>query len=43
MSTIEYNSLNYLYDQKRIEVNHEQYSNDGRVLFHDRLKPLQIR
>ena len=35
--------VNYLYDQKRIEANHEQYSNDGRVLFHDRLKPLQIR
>lgn len=35
--------VNYLYDQKQIEANHEQYSNDGRVLFHDRLKPLQIK
>ena len=32
--------VNYLCDRKRIEANHEQYSNDGRVLFHDRLKPL---
>ncbi len=35
--------VNYLYDQKRIEANHEQYSNDGRILFSDRLKPLQIK
>ncbi len=35
--------VNYLYDQRQIEANHEQYSNDGRVLFSDRLKPLQIK
>ena len=35
--------VNYLYDQTRIEFNHEHYIGDGKVRFNDRLKPLQIK
>ena len=35
--------VNYLYDQGRIEANHEQYIADGSVQFGDRLKALQLR
>ena len=35
--------VNYLYDQTRIESNHEHYIGDGKVRFNDRLKPLQIK
>lgn len=35
--------VNYLYDQTRIESNHEQYISDGKVRFSDKLKALQLR
>ncbi len=34
--------VNYLYDQTRIEANHEQYIGGGKVRFNDRLKALQL-
>lgn len=32
--------VNYLYDPKRIESNHEGYASEGIIDFNDKLKPL---